>query len=600
MTETTSDSHHASSPRRGARQNRQVALRHRAPSAPAAPAGGSEGPPGTHDETRVDVGTATDGALANPNQDDAVPAPRFSVIIPLEFHRGQALLCVRGWAEEQLFPREQFEIIIASPAGHPLAELDEIRGLLGPQDRVLEFDHQHDMDLCASAAETARGDVLFFTESHCLPEPETLARADAAACANPEWAGFSGRSVPITRNLLSKIEAEWYGRDIEFGMNEHPWRKVLDQCFVVRRSAYFEAGGFDPAFGHYAEWLIAARFHALGLKIGYAPDVRIHHVYIGQFGEWRRFTADFVKGQMAYLALEPGDPLRAMFDEVPEWSRRHVLRRDVARRVCRMLLRDMRRTIVAGSAESPRRRLSSLRHWHWRLLRSWLVRAVAGHSVVLVQAQRHRLAARLALQVDLLFRSQSRAEEHLGRCCAAIATVERTRFLRRWARNLEHDTTNGRASRDTLSNSSGQWKPGQLDEDHGVGFHEASGTGTEAIRWSGPAAYVELPLAAGRYRITLSWLFRPPVRGARDLSFYFNDMPLPSDDVRTWQDRAELHVDVPESSPPARLGWVCTAHRAEGDDRALGLPVTSLTWMLEDSRTSHVSNRAVRADAPLT
>ena len=108
-----------------------------------------------------------------------------------------------------------------------------------------------------------------------------------------------------------------YGRDIEFGMNEHPWRKVLDQCFVVRRSEYFEAGGFDPAYGHFAEWLIAARFYDLGLKIGYAPTVRIHHVYIGDFAEWHHFTADFVHGQMAYLALEPSDPLMTMFDEVP-------------------------------------------------------------------------------------------------------------------------------------------------------------------------------------------------------------------------------------------------------------------------------------------
>ena len=373
---------------------------------------------------------------------DPLPAPRFSVIIPLEAHRGQAVRCVRVWAREQVFPREQFEIIIASPPDHPVSELDEIRSLLCPQDRVLKFECHHDMELCAKAAETARGDVLFFTESHCLPEPETLAQADATARANPEWAGFSCRSVPITHNLLSKIEADWYGRDIEFGMNEHPWRKVLDQCFVVRRSAYFEAGGFDPAFGHFAEWLIAARFYALGLTIGYTPAVRIHHLYIGKFSEWHQFTADFVKGQMTYLALEPGDPLRTMFDEVPEWSRRHILRRDVARRVCRMLLRDMRRSIVVGSPESQQRRLSSLRHWHWRLLRSWLVRAVAGHSVVLMRAQLQRLSARLALQADLLLRNQSRAEEHLARCCEAIATVERTRFLRRWARAFEHTTAN--------------------------------------------------------------------------------------------------------------------------------------------------------------
>ena len=485
-----------------------------------------------------------------------------------------------------MFPREQFEIIIASPPGHPLAELDEIRRLLRPQDRVLQFDHDHDMNLCVMAAETARGDVLFFTESHCLPEPETLAHADAAANLNPEWAGFSCRSVPITHNLLSELEAELYGRDIEFGMTEHPWRKVLDQCFVVRRSAYFQAGGFDPAFGHFAEWLIAARFHALGLTIGYTPDVRIHHVYIGEFGEWRRFTADFVEGQMKYLALEPHDPLRAMFDEVPEWSGRHKLQRDVARRVCRMLLLDLRRSIVPENGGSPGRRFSSLRHWHWRLLRSWLVRAVAGHSVVLTRAQLQRLSARLALQVDLIRRNQSRAEEHLARCCAAIATVERTRFMRRWFRDLEHDTMNRQPIGNTPRSRAGHWKPGQLDENHGVGFHTASGTGVEAIRWSEPAAYVELPLAAGGYTIKLNWLFRPPVRGVPRLRFYLDERPLPDENITIRQDHVELHVDIPESSVAPRLGWVCAAHHAEGDDRALGLPVTSLTWIREDSRTA--------------
>jgi hypothetical protein len=114
----------------------------------------------------------------------------------------------------------------------------------------------------------------------------------------------------------------------------------------------------------------------------------------------------------------------------------------------------------------------------------------------------------------------------------------------------------------------------------------ASGTGTEAIRWSEPAAYVELPLAAGGYTIELNWLFRPPARGRPHLRFFLNERPLPSENVRTLQDHVELHVDIPESSSPPRLGWVCTAHHAEGDDRVLGLPVTSLTWIREDSRTA--------------
>jgi hypothetical protein len=505
------------------------------------------------------------------------------VIIPLESHRGHGVRCIRGWAAEQTFPREQFEIIVASPPGHRAAELDQIRRLLSPQDRILELAHDHDMQLCAEAAEAARGEVLFFTESHCIPEPQTLAGADAATRLNPNWAGFSCRSVPITRNLLSRIEAEWYGRDIEFGMTEHPWRKVLDQCFVVRRSAYFQVGGFDPAYGHFAEWLIAARFHARGLTIGYAPDVRIHHVYIGQFSEWRRFTADFVEGQMTYLALEPGDPLRHMFDEVPEWTARHRLRRDVGRRVCRMLVLDLRRSVARNGAGGPSGSVASLRHWHWRLFRSWLVRTVAGHAVFLMRARRRQLVARLALQVDLLRQDKSRAEQNLTRCCAAIEAAERTKFLRRWAREVEHTTTDALRLGDSTQNGAGRWEPGRLDEIHGVGFHAASELGNEAIRWSEPAAYVELPLAAGRHTIALNWLFRPPARGEPRLSFYVDERPVPSENVRILEDRAELTVDIRESSSPTRLGWVCTADRVEP---RLGLPVVSMTWMREDSAAS--------------
>ena len=39
---------------------------------------------------------------------------RYSSIIPLEFHRGQAQACLRSWAREQTFACERFEIIAAA------------------------------------------------------------------------------------------------------------------------------------------------------------------------------------------------------------------------------------------------------------------------------------------------------------------------------------------------------------------------------------------------------------------------------------------------------------------------------------------------------
>ncbi len=497
--------------------------------------------------------------------------PAVSVIVPLESHRGYAMRCIRAWATEQTFPRERFEIVVAAPPGYPAEELDEIRALLAPLDRVLELDAGHDMDLCVHAAAEASGELLLFTESHCLPEPETLARARATASRRPEWAGFSSRSEPITGNLLSTIEAETYGRDIAYGVIDHPWRKVLDQCFVVRRDAYARAGGFEPAFGHFAEWLIAARFHALGLTIGYAPDVCIHHLYVGDLGEWSRFTANFVEGQMAYLALDPGDPLHPMFDEIPEWSGRHKLRPRVARRICRILLRDLAQVPATRPAEL----LSATRHWHWRLLAGWGWRASAGPTAAVAVAEARRHATRLALRLDLLRRDRDRAAVRFELCCDAIVKAERTAFVRRWIRDRDEVEDGTSAPRRTIA---GTWAPGRPAERHGVGFHLASGEGDERIRWSEPAAYVELPLAPGRHAVTVRWLMRPPTRGPWCLAFYLDERRLRSDRVRVLEDRAELVVDVAASAAPPRLGWVCAAHRAEGDGRALGLPVTSVSW----------------------
>jgi hypothetical protein len=105
---------------------------------------------------------------------------------------------------------------------------------------------------------------------------------------HPEWSGFSFRSVPITHNLLSEIEAQMYGSDIERNMADHPWLKVLDQCLVVTRDGYRDAGGIEPEFGHFAEWLFAARLHRAGKTIGYHAGPAIHHYYVGDLRDLER------------------------------------------------------------------------------------------------------------------------------------------------------------------------------------------------------------------------------------------------------------------------------------------------------------------------
>jgi hypothetical protein len=197
-----------------------------------------------------------------------------------------------------------------------------VEAALRPQDRLLFFDEPHDIALCARAAHEARGEALFFTESHCYPDPDALLRADETLRARPEWAGFSGRSVPVTHNRLSRAEAAMYDADIRQAMEEHPWRKVLDQVFVVRKDSYHDAGGFRAELGHFAEWHLAAALHHRGHRIGYAPEVRIRHYYVGDLPELIEFTTDFARGEMLLHATADEDPCRSYFEAPPQWRDR--------------------------------------------------------------------------------------------------------------------------------------------------------------------------------------------------------------------------------------------------------------------------------------
>ena len=64
---------------------------------------------------------------------ELMTTPLFSVIIPLEYHRGQWQRCWRAW-HAQTLPRSQFETIMVVPPDFP--EQEKLPAQLGPQDRL--------------------------------------------------------------------------------------------------------------------------------------------------------------------------------------------------------------------------------------------------------------------------------------------------------------------------------------------------------------------------------------------------------------------------------------------------------------------------------
>jgi hypothetical protein len=482
----------------------------------------------------------------------SAPPYRFSVIVPLgSQQRGQTEACLRGWTRDQRFPRDGYEVLAIAyrPSLRP-RDVAVIRGLLAPQDRLLEHDVPHDLALSARGAVEARGELLFFTESHVLPEPETLVRTDRAVRADPGLAGLSARSLRVTDNRLGEVEADMYEADIRHGMTQHPWRKILDQCFVAWRESYFEAGGFLPEFGHFAEFLLAARMYRLGYRIGYAPEVELRHYYPGRAPTLVEFARDFADGEMRYHRQAGDDSCRELFDEIPEWLNRHRWCPDPAGTVWSVAVREWRRAPVglrfllaaagrAGLGIRPAVSRACLELWAARASLSWRLWSAAGEA-------RLRLA--------------------LVRLNEAAVRLARLRFLQGWLASLPHSQP-GAPERPAKS----PWEAARADAFRSLGLYGLEQWGGQPFRWSEPVAMLEIPLAAGTHEVSIEWL---PLRPVERVALYVDGA---AQRVTLGASRGVARFHRPAAGR-AWLAWACGVWRAPGDARLLGLPVHRVSW----------------------
>src|SRR6266404_8824643 len=343
--------------------------------------------------------------------------PLISVIIPLEFHRGQWERCWQGW-QSQTLDRTAFEIILVVPPNFP--ERDRLNELRDPVPRLEYSHHSHDIALSADGAASARGNFLFFTESHCWPEPDMLELCLQAFHDNAEWAGLSCKSLRVCPNRLSEAEADMYEADTEYGMLVHPWRKILDVCFATRREAYEASGGFRPEFGHFSEWVLAATYFECGLKIGYLPEAQIHHYYIGYLPELKTFTLDFVEGEILYFSQQRREPGSTLLEPPPELICQDNYAPDMARWIFRTAVQDI---LTSGAA---------YRSWKeavfaiWR----WAGPAISGDGIARSAAAAVAFYAYLAVILALVAGSREWLRVRFKLYIAALIQFQRLNCIR--------------------------------------------------------------------------------------------------------------------------------------------------------------------------
>jgi hypothetical protein len=477
------------------------------------------------------------------------------VIVPLDDHRGLALRSIEAWVRQSL-SGECYEIVAPS-GGRRRRLLRGVERRLRPQDRVLVVPGGAEIELYQAGADAARGELLLFTESHCVPDKGT---AEAVVRFFTEERASAGtlRSAHISNGGLSGLEARLTREESMGRTRAGAWSWVSLRGFAIRAPVFRGLGGFRTELERFAETALGIELVRRGVAIPTIPDAVVSHADCVSVRELETAALSLGRGRRAFREAGPLEHV------LPYLGRSEIepaaLHPRTARAFCRVLVRALLSARGRGMIQALARGLVAS-----------APAAVAGTRGTLVA---ERLSARLALWRCLL--SASDVESRFPGFAAAFHGLVRSGELER-LRGAPLPPL-PRPAR-----GSPVFSPGEMDDAHFLGFHAREVDHDGPFRWSRPAGLVRLPVEPGRYLVTVSG-FSPP--GQRHLRLYFNGRPAPFREEPGEAGRLSFQVDRPRFRP--------------GGEQHLGLvaaPYVPRDAGLDDPRPLGLAMRAIRFDA---
>lgn len=510
---------------------------------PVAELGGAERPEQHGGRARVSAEPRSNG-------------PAISVIVPLPEHRGYALDCVRSWLGQTVAP-ESYELLVMADGSEPELE-QRVRGMLRPADRMITEPGAHEARLYDLGAQAARADLLLFTEPHCTAESRALDEL-SRFLATSDYDGACLRSVSVSTTAMARMEERFFDEGFEEWSKEGHWCKVILRGFAVRREAYDAAGGFDHRYRRFSEFVLGARLHSHGRRIGYAAGAAVRHANATSLDHNRRAIVDFALGEAAFRHDHDRVFCERYFGPAPEARERHALDAPAARAASTAAFRNLGRRSVWREPAALRGAASTIARYG--------PTAALGPKPRLWRARAEFTSARARC---LLWRSRE------DRLFPAFADGwNRLGYLTR----LEYAAA--KVGEPRPMDAAARFAIEELPEERLLGFHEAERLNGDVFRWSRGLASVELPMAGAR-RIQL--LTVPARPGAADLCqwVFLGDRRLPSRAVELGPEGITIDLDSAGVRPRGdeRLTFTCAplsgrwAPRA--DSRELGLPLRAI------------------------
>ncbi len=485
--------------------------------------------------------------------------PEVSVILPLPDHRGYAERAVASWAQGQTFDRGRYEVIVGLDGVEP--GLDErVAPLLGSGDRMFREEGVPEIELYDKAARSARGRVLLFTEPHCIAEP-TFIEELLAHLERTGEVGAVARTVGMNENALARGEEALYEEGFSVWSQPGHWCKVILRGIAIDRRVFLEIGGFDTAYGRFAEFSLGAKLHASGKRLGYAPGAAVRHAYTTTFAMLEPHIVEFLAGEIAYRHDHPAEYCERYFGTPREWAERRVISKEGARAAWGVALRALLRP-------------AGWRRGSWRSLFATLLRllpaTLMGPRPALAGANLSYALARWRCRLWGL--DQPR---HIRAYRDAWERLSRRERLR---------NVSGLPAKPPAAPAASSFELAELPEERLFGFHAGESVNGRRFRWSRSVAFTDLPVAPGAYRVEID------TGGVRDprqlgLQVFFNGHRIVRSRLELDGRRISFPVEAEECSEDGdqRVALASASFRpsrvAESEDsRELGLPVSSVDF----------------------
>ena len=477
-----------------------------------------------------------------------------SVIVPFGDPRGR-VEHLDSWTQQTLAP-ERFEVIaVANPERMSEAA---IRERLRPHDRLLSTNAPYPFSMYSLATKAARGAILFFTEDHCIADPECLEAAarfledEAYAGATVRWGHINHTVVARMEQLLNEIDARtWFEAD--------HWNKVRIRGFALRRSVYSELGGFQVEYGEFAEALLAAQLHAQRRRIGFVSEAGVIHVNTYTLDEIRNDAQQYTWGECAYCTNHDEDFCDRYFPASTAAAERFPSAADTERH-----LRDLGLVLaetLRGRGSGLFTALQLIDEWihlqTWRP-RVWLRRRIKSPLSVLSARMRFAVlrfneAARLRSFKDYWQAIvQSASDDYFSRYCPAA----RPRLL-------------------LTPNAQGEIPLDKLFGLYAMETHKGT-----RLRWTRPVTSLLFTLPPGDYVVEIDTQgLRGPINHL-PLSLVWNGHLLPARELRRSDGRLSFQINRQACDPAGRQSATIVipakCRIGTSEQRRLGLPIVSL------------------------